>query len=148
LDVDDPHFHHAVAFDVVASSLPLGTVANEADLTPDGGRLIWIEALSLGELDALRGPGDSYSDVILCPSWISVQSGSAISHTSLGRVTSVASARKRVLDRDGPPHGDDLHGSRYPSPEYRKRAESGRRSKGRFRRPQPDSCTAANDAPG
>ena len=37
----------------------------EAELTANGRRLIWIERLWFNKLDALRGPSESYSDVIL-----------------------------------------------------------------------------------
>ena len=55
----------AAAFNVVAKTLPLGSVAYEAETTSDGGRFIWIDRRARGQLDALRGPGGSYSDVIL-----------------------------------------------------------------------------------
>jgi hypothetical protein len=47
------------AFDALAATLPLGSVAPEPELSPQGERLIWLEKLA-----ALRGPGESYSDVI------------------------------------------------------------------------------------
>jgi hypothetical protein len=54
----------AAAFDAIAATLPLGSVGFERDLTTRGERLIWIERLWLNKLDALRGPTESYSDVI------------------------------------------------------------------------------------
>jgi hypothetical protein len=50
------------AFDAVAATLPLGSVAYEAQLDAQGKRLIWPEARV--KLTALRGPGESYSDVM------------------------------------------------------------------------------------
>ena len=55
----------AAAFDVVAKTLPLGSVAYEAETTSDGARFIWIDRQACGQLDALRAPGESYSEVIL-----------------------------------------------------------------------------------
>ena len=46
----------AAAFNVVAKTLPLGSVAYEAETTSDGGRFIWIDRRARGQLDALRGP--------------------------------------------------------------------------------------------
>jgi hypothetical protein len=37
----------------------------EAKTTADGGRFIWLERLALSKLDALRGPSEGYSEVIL-----------------------------------------------------------------------------------
>ena len=49
------------AFDAIANTLPLGSVGyNEK-----GERLIWIETAVADKLAAMRGPGESYSDVIL-----------------------------------------------------------------------------------
>jgi hypothetical protein len=53
------------AFDAVADTLPLGSVMYEAELNARGERLIWIERLALNKLDGVRGPSESYSDVIL-----------------------------------------------------------------------------------
>jgi hypothetical protein len=55
----------AAAFDVVASTLPLGSIAYEPQLTADGGRFIWIDRRARTQLDALRRPGEDYSGVIL-----------------------------------------------------------------------------------
>ena len=52
------------AFDAVAATMPLGSVAYEAQLDAQGQRLIWLEARVLDKLTALRGHGESYSDVI------------------------------------------------------------------------------------
>jgi hypothetical protein len=37
----------------------------EPQLGPNGQRLIWLESAVLDRLAAMRGPGESYSDVIL-----------------------------------------------------------------------------------
>jgi hypothetical protein len=53
------------AFDAIASTLPLGSVAFDAQVNERGERLIWLPPDVLAKLKALRGPGDSYSDAIL-----------------------------------------------------------------------------------
>jgi hypothetical protein len=55
----------AEAFDAIARTLPLGSVSYEAQVTADGGRFIWLERRALDKLDALRQPGEGYSEVIL-----------------------------------------------------------------------------------
>jgi hypothetical protein len=55
----------AEAFDAIATTLPFGTVSYEAKVTADGGRFIWLERRALDRLDALRHPGEGYSEVIL-----------------------------------------------------------------------------------
>jgi hypothetical protein len=59
----DPHRHHPTAF-AVAATLPLGSVGYEPALSAKV-ELILIEAAADDRLAALRGPGESYSDVIL-----------------------------------------------------------------------------------
>jgi len=50
----------------VTRLLGLGeTVGYESELTPNGERLIWLEERWINKLDAIRMPGESYSDVIL-----------------------------------------------------------------------------------
>jgi len=53
------------AFDAIASTMPLGSVAYESEPNPNGERMIWLEPRVLDRLKAMRGPGESYSDVIL-----------------------------------------------------------------------------------
>jgi hypothetical protein len=53
------------AFEAIADTLPLGTVGYENELSPKGERMIWLEAHVVDRLRFLRGPGESYSDVIL-----------------------------------------------------------------------------------
>jgi hypothetical protein len=53
------------AFDAICATLPLGTVAVESEANERGERLIWLEEGWVNRLGAMRGPGESYSDVIL-----------------------------------------------------------------------------------
>jgi hypothetical protein len=52
------------AFEAVASTLPVG-MGYEAEPNEHGERLIWLEATMVNRLGAMRGLGESYSDVIL-----------------------------------------------------------------------------------
>jgi hypothetical protein len=60
-----PVHHRLVVDDAVTEPLPLGNVGYEAMTNAKGERLIWVEAHVADRLSALRGPGESYSDVIL-----------------------------------------------------------------------------------
>lgn len=53
------------AFDAIASTMPLGSVGYENDANERGERLIWLALNVVDRLRASRGPGESYSDVIL-----------------------------------------------------------------------------------
>jgi hypothetical protein len=53
------------AFDAIAKTLPLGSVGFENKVNEKGERLIWLEPGVVDRLRHLRGPGESYSDVIL-----------------------------------------------------------------------------------
>ncbi len=53
------------AFDAITATLPVGSVGFEADATANRERMIWLEAGVVDRLAAMRGPGESYSDVIL-----------------------------------------------------------------------------------
>ena len=53
------------AFQAIASTMPLGSVGYEAGTNERGERLIWLAPNVLDRLKALRGPGESYSDMIL-----------------------------------------------------------------------------------
>jgi hypothetical protein len=55
----------AAAYDAIAATLPLGSVGYEAKRTDHGGVLIWLERRALDRLDALRHPGEGYSEAIL-----------------------------------------------------------------------------------
>jgi hypothetical protein len=52
------------AYDAIAATLPLGSVGYEAERTK-GEVHIWVERKWLDKLSAMRGPGESYSDVII-----------------------------------------------------------------------------------
>jgi hypothetical protein len=53
------------AFDAVAATLPLGSMAFEPELNAKGERLVWLEPPVIDRVTAMRQPGESYSDVIL-----------------------------------------------------------------------------------
>ena len=53
------------AFEAISRTLPLGSVGYENKINERGERLIWLEPNVVDRLRALRGPGESYSDVIL-----------------------------------------------------------------------------------
>src|SRR5271166_4145052 len=53
------------AFDAICATLPVGSVAVEAEASGRGERLIWLEDAMADRLGAMQGPGESYSDVIL-----------------------------------------------------------------------------------
>jgi hypothetical protein len=53
------------AFDAIARTLPLGNVAFENKTNERGEKLIWLDPNVVNRLRSLRGPGESYSDVIL-----------------------------------------------------------------------------------
>jgi hypothetical protein len=53
------------AFEAIASTLPLGSVAVEPELGAKGERHVWLEPNVVNRLRALRRSGESYSDAIL-----------------------------------------------------------------------------------
>jgi hypothetical protein len=53
------------AFDAIASTMPLGSVANEREANANGERYVLLAPNVVDRLKAMRGPGESYSDVIL-----------------------------------------------------------------------------------
>jgi hypothetical protein len=53
------------AFEAIARTLPLGSVGYENEVNECGERYIWLEPKVVDRLSAMRGPGESYSDVIL-----------------------------------------------------------------------------------
>jgi hypothetical protein len=55
----------AAAYEAIKATLPLGTVGYEAKRTDQGEVLLWLERRALDRLDALRQPGDGYSEIIL-----------------------------------------------------------------------------------
>jgi hypothetical protein len=55
----------AEAFEAIAATLPLGSVGYENTVNEQGQRLIWLDKAVVDRLRAMRGPGESYSDVIM-----------------------------------------------------------------------------------
>jgi hypothetical protein len=55
----------AEAFEAIARTLPLGSVGYENQINERGERTVWLEDAMADRLGAMRGPGESYSDVIL-----------------------------------------------------------------------------------
>jgi hypothetical protein len=55
----------AEAFEAIAWTLPLGSVAYESEADERGERLIWLEDAMADRLSAMRGPGESFSDAII-----------------------------------------------------------------------------------
>ena len=53
------------AFEAISATLPLGSVGFEREPDAKGERQIWVEAAVVDRLAAMRGPGESYSDVIM-----------------------------------------------------------------------------------
>ena len=53
------------AFEAISATLPLGSVGYENGPSKNGERLIWLAPNVVNRLRATRGPGESYSDVIL-----------------------------------------------------------------------------------
>ena len=53
------------AFEAIARSLPLGNVSFENKTDEQGQRLIWLDRAMVDRLRAMRGPGESFSDVII-----------------------------------------------------------------------------------
>jgi hypothetical protein len=55
----------AEAFDAVAKTLSFGSVGFETKVNADGSRAVWLDPRVLDRLGAIRGPGETISDVIL-----------------------------------------------------------------------------------
>ncbi len=53
------------AFDAICATLPLGSVAVEPYYNERGECTVWLETAMADRLGAMRGPGESYDDVIL-----------------------------------------------------------------------------------
>jgi hypothetical protein len=53
------------AFEAIAKTLPLGSVGYYNKVNEKGERLIWLDRAVVDRLRSLRGPDESYSDVIL-----------------------------------------------------------------------------------
>jgi hypothetical protein len=52
-------------FEAIAKTLAVGNVGYEAEPNERGERLIWLEVAMVDRLGAMRGPGESYSDIIM-----------------------------------------------------------------------------------
>ena len=53
------------AFDAIAQTMPFGSVNFESGVDDKGERYIWLPRAVVDCLPGLRGPGESFSDVIL-----------------------------------------------------------------------------------
>jgi hypothetical protein len=53
------------AFDAIAETMPVGSVAYEGQTNEKGERLIWLGPDVIAKLRHLREPGETYSDAIL-----------------------------------------------------------------------------------
>ena len=53
------------AFEAISRTLPLGNVGYENETNERGERPIWLDHAVVARLRAMRGPGESYSEVIL-----------------------------------------------------------------------------------
>ena len=53
------------AFEAIADTLPLGSVAVEPEAGAKGDRLVWVDVSVANKLSAMRGPRETLSDVIL-----------------------------------------------------------------------------------
>ena len=53
------------AFEAIVATMPLGSAGYEAERTASGEVRIWLAADVVNKLRAMRGPGESFSDVIL-----------------------------------------------------------------------------------
>jgi predicted CopG family antitoxin len=56
---------NAEAYEAILATLPKGERRPRTKLAADGGFRITLERAAVDRLAALRGPGESYSDVIL-----------------------------------------------------------------------------------
>jgi hypothetical protein len=55
----------AEAYLAICATLPLGSAMVEPEVDAKGERQIWVEPAAVDKLARLRGPDESYSDVIL-----------------------------------------------------------------------------------
>ena len=53
------------AFEAIARTLPLGSFGFEREPNAKGERTAWLDEVWVDRLGAMRGPNESYSDVIL-----------------------------------------------------------------------------------
>jgi hypothetical protein len=55
------------AFEAISATLALGTMSFENATNEHGQRYVWLASNVVDRLRSLRGPGETYSDVILRP---------------------------------------------------------------------------------
>ena len=55
----------SAAFDAICATFPLGSVAVGAEVNERGDRTVWQDEVWVDRLGAMRGRGESVSDVIL-----------------------------------------------------------------------------------
>jgi hypothetical protein len=55
----------AATFEAIAATLPFGSAGFEQEPDAKGERQIWLEPRLVDRLRAMRGPGESYCDVIM-----------------------------------------------------------------------------------
>jgi hypothetical protein len=55
----------AEAFEAIARTLPLGSTGYENQTDEHGQRTVWLDRSVVDRLRAMRGAGESFSDVIL-----------------------------------------------------------------------------------
>jgi len=55
----------AEAYEAIAATLALGSIGYEVEPAATSERFVWVEEVWANKLGAMRGPGESYSDVIL-----------------------------------------------------------------------------------
>jgi hypothetical protein len=53
------------AFDAICATLPLGSVNYENETNERSERLVWLDHGVVNRLRAMRGPGESFSDVVI-----------------------------------------------------------------------------------
>ena len=56
---------NVAAFEAIARTLPLGSAGYEAEANERGERYVWLPPNVVARLSGMRGPGESYSDVVL-----------------------------------------------------------------------------------
>jgi hypothetical protein len=83
------------AFEAIAKTLPLGSVGYENKIDEDGNHLIWLDRAVVDRLLAMRGPGESYSDVILRLAAADMKQGA--DHEARSRVRRRVFAYWRIL---------------------------------------------------
>jgi hypothetical protein len=55
----------AAAFEAIVRTLPLGSTGYENETNERGERYVWLDHAVVARLKAMRGPGESFSEVIL-----------------------------------------------------------------------------------